>query len=378
MRFPIKRRKKMKKVVLVMLVAFCLLFTLVSCAPATTPATSASATVAPATSAAATATPATGEVKKIKMGLAMQSLMAPAFHAWQDYLKARIDIEAKDRGYEVEFTATNADGDSTKQANDIKDLLAKGCKVIFVPCNDSQAILQSVQEVHKAGATYVSYCRAVSPDATGDQIPDVTVNFSSEEQAYVGVMEMFKIMKADGVTPTTLIDVMGQVIDENAVNREKGLRRAIADSGYADLKVVVCNSGNWEPDVARDSVDAAFQANPDANCLYTSSDFLMPGIQTAMENNKVWFPRGTKGHVYIDSSDMFPIGIELLQSKYIDTAVDQGCYQFAVNAAKSAFDILDGKTVEKMQLTLGTMATNDNISAILADKSIFLWGNDYK
>ncbi|MDC7232521.1 MAG: sugar ABC transporter substrate-binding protein [Spirochaetales bacterium] len=314
----------------------------------------------------------------VKMGLAMQSKMAPAFHAWEDYLYARVQIEAEERGYVVDWSATNANGDSTKQANDIKDLLAKGSEVVFVPCNDSQAILQSVEEVHNAGALYVSYCRAVSPEAAGNQVPDTTINFSSEEQAYVGVMKMFEIMEADGIVPTTMIDVHGQVIDENAINREKGLRRALVDAGYPDLKVVVCDSGAWEPDVARDSVDAALQAHPEANCLYTSSDFMMPGIQTALENNDKWYPRGEEGHVYIASSDIFPIAIEMLQAGYITTAVDQGCYEFAVNAAKSAFDLLEGKEVEKMQLTLGTMATVDNIDEILADDSIFLWGNDYK
>ena len=263
---------------------------------------------------------ASGDLKVVKMGLAMQSLQAPAFHAWSEYLFERVTLEAKERGYTVEWTETNASDDAVKQANDIKDILAAGAEFVFVPCVDSKAILSSVEEVHAAGAKYISYCRAVSPTATGAQIPDVTVNFSSEEQAYVGIMKMFEIMKADGIVPTTLIDVHGQVIDENATNRETGLRRALIDAGYPDLKVIVCNSGNWEPDVARDSVDAALQANPDANCLYTASDFMMPGIQTAMENNDKWYPRGEKGHVYLASSDIFPIAIEMLQAKYIDTA----------------------------------------------------------
>lgn len=351
-----------------------------ACAPkADTSASEPAAAEEVATEEAATeeAAPAE-EVKVIKMGLAMQSKQAPAFHAWEDYLLQRVEFEAAERGYEVEWTATNASDDATKQANDIKDLLAKGCEVIFVPCVDSQAILQSVEEVHAAGALYISYCRAVSPDATGAQVPDVTVNFSSEEQAYVGVMEMFKIMKADGIEPTTMIDVHGQVIDENATNREIGLRRALKDSGYEDLEVIVCDSGAWEPDVSRDAVDAALQAHPEANCLYTSSDYMMTGIQIALENHDKWYPSGEEGHVYIASSDIFPHAIPMLQGGYIDTAVDQGCYMFAVGAAKSAFDLLEGKEVEKVQLTLGTLATSDSIDAILADPLIALWGNDYK
>jgi len=359
----------MKRILLVMTVLFCVLSLLVACAqPGATGDSSNS-------SGKSAGSSATGD-KVVKMGLAMNSKQAPAFHAWADYLKARIDLEAEERGYQVEYTELNADNDVTKQANDIKDLLAKGCEVIFCPCLDSKAILKSVEEVHKAGAIYVSYCREVSPEATGDQIPDVTVNFSSEEQAYVGVVEMFEIMKTDGIEPISMIDVHGDVTDENATNRETGLRRAMADYGYSDLKVTIVDSGRWEPDVVLANLEPALQADSSANCLYTSSDFLMPGIQTALENAGKWAPRGSAGHVYIAASDMFPIGIDLLRSKHIDTGVDQGCYNFAVGAAKSAFDLLEGKPVEKVQLILGTVATNDNIEEILA--TVPLWGNDYR
>lgn len=376
----------MKRFITLFLVAAMVAVTLVGCAtqtaaPAAAPEATEEIAIAPGPGSTEEATetePAApaGELKKVKMGLAMNSKQAPAFHAWADYLKQRIDIEAKERGYEVEYTELNAENDVAKQANDIKDLLAKGCEVIFCPCLDSKAILQSVEEVHKAGAIYVSYCREVSAEATGDQIPDVTVNFSSEEQAYVGVMKMFEIMKADGIEPTTLIDVFGDTTDENSHNRETGLQRALVDSGHADLNIVTVDCGRWEPDVALQNIEPALAANPDANCLYASSDFLMSGIQTGLENAGKWFPRGEDGHVYIAASDMFPIGIDLLRTKYIDTGVDQGCYNFAVGAAKSAFDLLEGKEVEKNQLILGTEATNENIEEILA--TIPLWGNDYR
>ena len=76
----------------------------------------------------ATPTETTGEKKHVKMGLAMQSLQAAAFHAWADYLELRLNYEADQRGYEVELITTNADNDVTKQANDIRDLIAANTK----------------------------------------------------------------------------------------------------------------------------------------------------------------------------------------------------------------------------------------------------------
>ena len=316
-----------------------------------------------------------GELKHIKMGLAMQSLQAAAFHAWADYLQYRLDYEAEQRGYEVELVTLNADNDVTKQATDIRDLIAQGCEVIFCPCLDSQAILSSVKEVHDAGLIYVSYCREVSHDAQGDEVPDLTVNFASEEQAYVGMMDLWEIMKADGVEPVKLIDCYGDKTDENAHNRERGLQRAIVDGGYEGIPIVEVECGHWEPDVCGQNLAPVLAANPDANCMYSSSDFLNSGIQKAMEDAGMWHKRGEEGHVYFSASDMYPLGIQHLREGYMDTAVDQGCYNFAVAAAAGAFDLLEGKDVEPVQLVLGTQSTNDNIEEILA--TIPLWGNDY-
>ncbi len=381
----------MKKTLILVLCTIMALTMFVACAPAETPAEAESPAAeatpenagSPAQDLEESEAPAEGEEEAAegektlyKMGLAMNSRQAPAFHAWADYLKLRLEFEAEERGYELEFIELNADNDVTKQANDIKDLIAQDCDVIFAPALDSQAILQSVEEVHEAGKIFVSYCREVSPDATGAQVPDLTVNFSSEEQAYVGVIEMFKIMEADGVTPTKLIDVYGDTTDENAHNREAGLRRALEDAGYGDLEVITVDCGRWEPDVAMQNLEPVLAAHPDANCMYTSSDFLLSGIQTAMENADMWYPRGEEGHVYLAGSDMFAVGIDALVSKHMDTGVDQGCYNFAVQAAAGAFDLLEGKEVEAYQLVLGTVATNDTIEEILA--TIPLWGNDYR
>ena len=319
--------------------------------------------------------PAETELKHVKMGLAMQSLQAAAFHAWADYLAYRLDYEAEQRGYEVELVTLNADNDVTKQATDIRDLIAQGCEVIFCPCLDSQAILSSVKEVHDAGLIYVSYCREVSHDAQGDEVPDLTVNFASEEQAYAGMVDLFNIMKEDGVEPVKLIDCYGDKTDENAHNREHGLRRAMEEFGYADLPVVEVECGHWEPDVCGQNLAPVLAANPDANCMYSSSDFLNSGIQKAMEDAGMWHKHGEEGHVYFSASDMYPLGIQHLREGYMDTAVDQGCYNFAVHAAAVAFDLLEGKEVEPVQLVLGTQATYKDIEEILA--TVPLWGNDY-
>ena len=373
----------MKKL-LALVLALVMVFALAACGQQAAPAGSSNQSVSQQGSAGspkqdiADAVPAdTGstELKHVKMGLSMQSLQAAAFHAWADYLQYRLDYEAGQRGYEVELITTNANDDVTKQANDIRDLIAQGCEVIFCPCLDSQAILSSVKEVHDAGKIYVSYCREVSHDAKGDEVPDLTVNFASEDQAYWGMVDLFEIMKADGVEPVKIIDCYGDKTDENAHNRERGLQKAIKEYGYENVPIVEAECGHWEPDVCGQNLAPVLAANPDANCMYSSSDFLSSGIQKAMEDAGMWHKHGEEGHVYFSASDLYPLGIQHLREGYMDTGVDQGCYNFAVHAAAGAFDLLEGKEVEPVQLVLGTRATYKDIEEILA--TIPLWGNDY-
>jgi len=372
----------MKKL-LALVLALVMVFALAACGQQAAPAGSSNQSVSQQGSAGspkqdiADATPVeqTGELKHVKMGLSMQSLQAAAFHAWADYLQYRLDYEAAQRGYEVELVVTNANDDVTKQANDIRDLIAQGCEVIFCPCLDSQAILSSVKEVHDAGIIYVSYCREVSHDAQGDEVPDLTVNFASEDQAYWGMVDLFEIMKEDGVEPVKFIDCYGDKTDENAHNRERGLQRAIKEYGYENVPIVEAECGHWEPDVCGQNLAPVLAANPDANCMYSSSDFLSSGIQKAMEDAGMWHKHGEEGHVYFSASDLYPLGIQHLREGYMDTGVDQGCYNFAVHAAAGAFDLLEGKEVEPVQLVLGTRATYKDIEEILA--TIPLWGNDY-
>ena len=145
--------------------------------------------------------------------------------------------------------------------------------------------------------------------------------------------------------------------------------------GYADLPVVEVECGHWEPDVCGQNLAPVLAANPDANCMYSSSDFLSSGIQKAMEDAGMWHKHGEEGHVYFSASDLYPLGIQHLREGYMDTGVDQGCYNFAVHAAAGAFDLLEGKEVEPVQLVLGTRATYKDIEEIL--ETIPLWGNDY-
>ena len=327
--------------------------------------------------AAGTKDVAAQDLKPIKMGLSMPQMDAVVWHAWGDYLEEALVEEGKKRGYDVEFTMTNANGDVTKQANDIKDLITKGCEVIYCAALDSKAILSSISEVHKAGKYFVMYFREAHESATGDQIPDATVNMDSEFQAYGAMVEVFKIMEEDGVEPVDIIDVHGDIADENAINRERGFRKAVAEFGWEDRVATIVDTGHWEPEVALANVTAALQAFPNTNCMYVSSDWLMSGVQTAMENADKWHPRGEEGHIYLGGTDMYPSGIQYTIDKYMDGNVDVPCWQGAQKSAELGFDLVEGKEVSQEPYLVKGTVINSNNAAQVVEEAPHLWGVDY-
>lgn len=323
------------------------------------------------------AAPAEEELKTIKMGLAMNQMDFVVFHALSSYLETNVKAEAEKRGFSVEWTMTNANGDVTKQASDIKDLLTAGCEVIFCPALDSKTIISSITEVHNAGKYFVMFFREVDESATGDQIPDATVNMDSTHQAYGAMTEVFKIMAADGIEPKEIIDVHGDIADENATNRENGFLQALAEFGWEDKVAQIVDSGHWEPEVALQNTAAALQAHPDSNCMYVATDGLLSAIQTALENVGKWAPRGDANHVYIGGTDMYPYGIELTVKKYVDGNVDVPAWQIGEKCAQLAFDLVEGKEVSKENnLVKGTVINSDNAAQVTADTP-GLWGVDY-
>ena len=361
----------MKKIALLLVIVF-IISAFAGCAqsPAET-TTEAAVSAEEQTSEAAT------DDKVVKMGLAMNQMDAVVFHCWADYLEIAVNEEAAKRGYTVEFTMTNANGDVTKQANDIKDLLAKGCQVIFCPALDSKTILSSISEVHQAGAYFVMYNRQADESATGDQIPDATINMDSEWQAYGAMKATFEMMAKDGVEPVEILDVHGDIADENAINRENGFRKACEEFGWEDRVVQVIDSGAWEPEVALQNTASALQAHPNSNCMYVASDWLMSGVQTAMENADKWYPRGEEGHVYLGGTDMYPSGIQYCLDGYMDGNVEVPNFFIAQQTAEYGFDLIEGKDVpSENTLVKGVVMSSDNAQQVV-DETEHLWAIDY-
>ena len=207
--------------------------------------------------------------------------------------------------------------------------------------------------------------------ANGWQVLENISNFDDNKQ-----FEQVKAMigrKVDGIliiqTDSKAVILIGDLGDVNAIQRRDGFFDVVGKN--PDLVEVVARvSTEWNADKAFAGLTNAFQANPDIDFLFTSSDFMLPQIQQVMETFDKWYKRDEEGHVLLGGFDGDANAYQLIQDGYMDACGVQNLF-LEVDMAFQAFqDMWAGKKPEKLLLDPGFVITAANMEET-RDK---MWG----
>jgi len=299
-----------------------------------------------------------GSVKAedVLVGYSMDALENDIWRSVATMFEADMAALGEKLGKTVKVQMVVADGDVGRQNAQIRDLIGLQPAVIFVAPKDSKAIVSSIAAAQAQNIPVVTHMRDSDPEAAVR--PVTFLGIDAFDQGYSTAKKLFEIMEADGVDPK-VINVMGDLGDENAVLRSEGLKKAAEEAG---AEVVQDVPTGWNPDKALSGLSAAIQANPEANAVFVGSDHLIQGVRTALERADRWAPRGDPKHMYLGSQDVFPIAIEMIEQGYIDanTAYDIGVISKQAAAVVEA--ILAGEAVEPSYAMKGRVATAENIA----------------
>jgi ABC-type sugar transport system substrate-binding protein len=291
------------------------------------------------------------------------------FYGMEKSLTDAVAAEAKKRGYtDVKWVHVICDDNAQKQASDIEDLITQKVDLIVSYAQDSTAIGASIEAAHAAKIPFICYDRNADPKVTQ---PDAFIGLDTVAQAYTTGVALFKSMKDAGVTPTDVISIVGDLADQNALNRIQGFKKAADEFGVTVKQEV---PSEWNSDKAQAGFSAAFQANPNCNTVLIASDFIITSVQSVLENSNKWIPNGKEGHIWVGSQDVFPVGLQFIRDGYID---QDGAYDLAAMAkafAPVALDLIEGKAPANGKITVtGTVVNKANVDT-LPD----LWARDYE
>jgi len=248
----------------------------------------------------------------IKVGISEASKEVVFYQEAEDEVMNAAKAWEHQTGRKMTFTVTVANGDVARQASDVEDLISKKMDIILMVPQDSKAIVASIKAAHKAGIKVMTFLRAASPAA--DEKADAHVGLDTTYQAYVAGKALLEKMQKDKVNPQ-IIHIIGDLRDENAVNRKNGFEQAVKELGGTILITVPTE---WNNDKALAGLSAAFQTYPQANALFVASDALLPAVQTACERVDRWYPYGDAKHIYHADVDVQPNAIEPLEKGFID------------------------------------------------------------
>jgi ABC-type sugar transport system substrate-binding protein len=297
----------------------------------------------------------------MKVGLSMDSLESAFWIANEKAIKEQAEK------LNVELVEVIAEGDPNKQNQQVENLIAQGVKAIIIAPKDGAAIEAAVQKAKDAGIPVIMDNRPVQ----GDIKPDLQV-LSDNKAMATSVMQWFvDKAKAEGKTYKALL-LIGALSDQNAIERKAG-HLEVLDANKDVIEVVAQVPSEWKQDVALAGIQNAFQANPDIDLIVTPSDFLLPPIQSALEQIGRWKKIGEEGHVALVTFDGDENGMAALKNGFSEANAAQAADGTGYLVVEWAVRLANGEKPPQVDmLDPGIIATIDNCSTVCP--TIWGWG----
>ena len=191
-----------------------------------------------------------------------------------------------------------------------------------------------VGEANKAGIPIGVFNRPPA-DKSNPTLVIVANNESTTQQA---VEHMALEAKKLGRKVTPLI-MVGDLGDPNAVGRRQGFYNVIEANPDLFNEVIEVPT-KWDAPTALANLEAAMQANPEVDMLFTSSDFMYPQIQSVLEPLGRWKLIGEDGHMILGGLDGDSTACRLMRDGYVDATGVQDLFFEADSIMKAMLDAI--------------------------------------
>lgn len=294
------------------------------------------------------------------IGISFETLQTEFWVAGYEAIQA----ECEERGYAT--VQSVADGDASRQLQQVKNLITRGVDGIVLVPKDTKTCGPMIRAANEAGIPIVLFNRPA--DSSDAQVVAVVAdNFTLAKQTAQFLIAEGK----DRPQPVKAMVLVGDLGDTNAINRRDGFYAAVEESGAeVDVDVVAQVPTEWNQEKAQAGVVNALQANPDIGLIFTSSDFLLPSIVSALQSAGKYHPAGSDGHVLLGGFDGDATAYRMLKEGYLDATGVQNVYFEAEQCVQAIHDLRSGKEVPKVIEDPGFVIHRDNLDEMKGE----MWG----
>lgn len=264
------------------------------------------------------------------------------------YVQLRQGIEqaANKAGAKVLFA--DANGDVTKQNNDIQDLITRGVNVLIVNPVDSKGVVASMKAAKAANVPTISIDRPTDSGQTA---------FVGRDNVEMGKLVGAQVAKLLGSAGGKVVEIQGDAGGQVARDRGAGFAQGVAKN--PKIKIVKGPFAEYQRANAVTAMQDLLQANPDLKAVYAhNDDMAMGALQVLREHNR--------SDVLVASVDGLMEAVKTIATgkQYVATALNDPIHeaQLAVDVAIKA---ARGKHVES-KVDAGTqLVTADNAKELV-------------
>jgi inositol transport system substrate-binding protein len=304
-----------------------------------------------------TSGPASG-AKQLTVGVSFETLQTEYWVASLDAFKA--ELAKRD----MKMIQAIADGDANRQIEQVKNFITRKVDGIVIVPKDAKACIPIIKAANAANIPIVLYNRP--PDKSdAKSVAVIADNFALTQET---VTYMIGEARKTGKKHKAMV-LIGDLGDINAIGRRDGFDAAAKEAPDV-LEVVARVPTEWNQEKAQAGVVNALQANSDISFIFTSSDFLLPSIVSALKSAGKYKKIGEPGHVLLGGFDGDATAFQMLKDGYLDATGVQDVY-FEVEACVKA--ILDARASKPVKETIkdpGFVIHQSN----LKEKAGRMWG----
>jgi len=314
------------------------------------------------------------ENEKFKVGFAIKTQDSPYFVS----LVEAVEEYAEAEGWDV--TVLDANGDTSKEAENMETFIAQGMDLIFLDSVEPDAAVPSINKAADAGIGVINLDSGV-----GEGAKDITTVYSDNKQngrlvglAYAEKMgdEEIKSIILSGAKGNVagterrtglfagIIEGKTGISEEEAWKQAEEFDKELTSNGkatHAEAKFTVEGQGwgNWTEEEGLTASEDLITANPDLTTVLGENDQMLFGAMTALQNANI------ESVDIVAAADGAKAAYDLIkEDKYYATG-ENSPYKVAQLGVKIAKEILvDGKDMwsyEDITLTEPAAVTKENV-----------------
>lgn len=284
-----------------------------------------------ALSSRAPAAPSAAKRERPLIGLSMDTLKEERWIKDRDLLVAK----AAELGADVLVQAAN--GDDTRQIQDVEALLSRDVDVLIVVPHNGAAMAKAVALAHDAGVPVIAYDRLI----TGADV-DLYVSFDSVRVGEAQARFLLEKLKAKAPGKRKIVRIYGAKTDNNALLFKQGQDNLIRPAVLrGEIEVAHEDwAENWTPENAKKIMNAALTRHGASidGVLATNDGTAGGAIQALLEE-------GLAGKVVVTGMDAELAACQRILSGTQAVTIYKPVSKLAAQAAVAAYKLAKGRPV---------------------------------